>query len=380
VSRFGDPAWWYIFEDNGYFETSQGGIIEVNFTGFAERHPFDSPDVFPENCSYLNLKIYNFSIIRELNFTKNNISNKEASWALTLGYNGFQSGFLIPIMKNISNLRDLAFQEEDPGGAWDKKGSVYFLESNLTIKIVFLAADGSQNTYLIYEKITGLLLWADVSAGGYQLEMTIEGYIPGTYEEIVLDDPPDEEEEEKEEGPLVDPIEPWVPLISTICIVGAITGGGSLLLSKKTEISSKLLVVGIIAIASFTGFFLFSYGMIPGLEVASEAPEEEPADQVEDITLIIDYGDGNVDEWEDIKLDEGETTVFDLLNEYSNVEYEDYGDMGYFVESINGYENGEKNWYYGVNGEGIGYSCSKYNLEDGDVVNWVYGQQYEAPA
>ena len=76
-------------------------------------------------------------------------------------------------------------------------------------------------------------------------------------------------------------------------------------------------------------------------------------------------------------MEKGKTTVFDLLTGYCDVSYEDYGDMGYFVTSINGYENGEKNWLYGVNGEQVAYSSSKCNLEDGDVVNWIYSVKYE---
>ncbi len=69
-------------------------------------------------------------------------------------------------------------------------------------------------------------------------------------------------------------------------------------------------------------------------------------------------------------------TNFDALNEWCDVHYSEHG-WGVFVTGINDVENKDPNyWFYGVNNEYVSVGSSKYNLADGDTVNWVYGTSY----
>ncbi|MHA1146992.1 MAG: DUF4430 domain-containing protein [Promethearchaeota archaeon] len=378
ISRFGEEnaEWWNMdWGKDGEYFTNTGGQVHINFTGYYDKHSNDGT-LFESPIPWLDIDIYNKTNTQlSLNFSLNNISNTEAAFNMILGYNNFQPGFLIPIMDNLSLVIQMA-ETEATGGI---NGNVFIQHSNLTIKIVFLQVDGVQKTYLIYEKLTGLLLWADISLGGYQMEMTIEGFTPSSYEDLDLEEPPEEGEEEDNNRALEpDWFQQWLPFISIVSIVGAITGGIVIGLAEGTKIPQKFLGIMVIGVAAFTGFFLYSSGMIPGINQPNITQDKEPAEVVRDLTLIIDYGDGHFDKWEDLKLEGGKTTVFDLLDAKADIEYEDYGEMGYLVTNINGYDIEDKPWLYGVNGEQIGYSASLCNLKDGDVVNWIHSQKYEA--
>ncbi len=381
VSQFGsDPSWWWVFNDKGKWETNSGGLIEINFTGYFSRDPSDWPDVFPSEIPYMNIDIFNYSNnILSLNFTQTNISNKEVAYAMSLGYNNFQSGFLIPIMNNFTRVKELALQES----SGSTNGIVNVLETNLTAKITFEQTGGGQRTYMIYEKRTGLLLWAETSMTGYSLDLKIEGFSPSIYETPQITPPPEEPDDKKtnieKEDSSSEPLLLVLLMVSIILVIISMVAGGVAIFSPKFKGKAlKFVIIGMLGAVSFTTLLFYNYGAL-SFAKPSEKELGEPKEQVIGITLIVDYGDGTVEEWNDITLEGGETTAFDLLDKYCDVKYDDYGDMGYLVTEIDGRKNGQKNWLYGVNGESIGYSCSKYNLEDGDVVNWVYGQSYSPP-
>jgi hypothetical protein len=125
---------------------------------------------------------------------------------------------------------------------------------------------------------------------------------------------------------------------------------------------NKYILIAILAIASFTSFFVFA----SNIEVAEI---NQPLREVQNITLIIDYGNGTINTWENFELTEYNTTVFDALIKWANVEITDYGDMGIIVESINGRGG---NWLYSINDEFPGVSANKYNLKNGDTVKWIF--------
>ncbi len=386
VSQFcNDPSWWWVFKDKGKWETSAGGLIKINFTGSYSRDPSDWGDVFPTNIPYMNIDVYDYSnSILLLNFTQSNISNKEVAYAMTIGYNDFQSGFLIPIMNNFTLVKELALQEANPGGPFDKEGTVNVLETNLTVEITFEQTGGDQRNYMIYEKRTGLLLWADVSITGYFLELKIEGFNPSIYETPQVSPPPeepdDEEPELEKDESSSEPLLLVILMVSVIVVIISIVSGGVAIFSPKFKGKAlKFAIIGMVGAISFTTLLFYNFGAL-SLSTPSEEEElGEPQEQVTDITLIVDYGDGTEKRMENVTLEGGKTTVFDLLDTYCDVKYDDYGDMGYLVTEIDGRKNGQNNWLYGVNGESIGFSSSKYNLKDGDEVNWVYGQSYSPP-
>ena len=364
VNEFAGPLWWWSFAGNrGFVNTSKGYDVLVNFTGFDDKHPSDD-SCFSSPIPYINITFVN-------NRTLYNISNTEAGDALIFGFNGFDAGFLIPT-DNLTDIKAKAMSETT--SAWNN-GIVKFNETALTLNITYLQTDGDQYTFLIYDKITGLLLWGHTEAFGYVLELTLKGYRQGAFM-IELNDPPIEDEDDYTKKTVTNeiPLDSLLLFTSIISIVAAITTLLSVYGYKVQNVKSKFILIGIMGVICFTGLITYSYGLIP-------LPEKlitEKTEKVEHITLIVDFGDGNIKKWEDIEVDKGDT-VFDVLKEYCDVEYEDYGDKGVLVTSIDGYENGEDNWFYGVNGEQIGYSCSKYELDDDEIINWVYGDEYSPP-
>jgi len=106
-------------------------------------------------------------------------------------------------------------------------------------------------------------------------------------------------------------------------------------------------------------------------------------DKVE-VSLMIDYGNGEIDVYEDVLLDN--PTVFELLKKVTGenkLEFsfnDKYKDLGILVESINGKRNDfSKNqfWQYWVNNRYANVASDKYQLKNSDVVLWklVFGQQ-----
>jgi hypothetical protein len=106
-----------------------------------------------------------------------NRSNQEASVAFLLGIGPFVSGFLLPEVNNKS----YDMQAHAQNGATSIGNTLTYTDTDLTIKIdsKHTAMSGfPQDTCLIYEKYTGLLLWADTYGQNYHLKMKIENYTP----------------------------------------------------------------------------------------------------------------------------------------------------------------------------------------------------------
>lgn len=73
---------------------------------------------------------------------------------------------------------------------------------------------------------------------------------------------------------------------------------------------------------------------------------------------------------------EEKATVYDALKETGLVIVSEEGMFGQYVKSIQslkeGTFGGQDGWKYEVNGVFPGFSCSKYELNDGDTVAWHY--------
>jgi hypothetical protein len=155
----------------GFVNITPGGQLKVNFTGFYEKDPNDIFNLFESPMPYMNIEfIENRSGVLITNTTLANVSNGEAAMNLLLGYNAFQSGFLIPI-SNFNNLtQDAAAQEET---AW-MNATVTIQETSETISFDFKQKSSSpQETKCIYDKVSGLLVYTNTSFGNYTLEMTL---------------------------------------------------------------------------------------------------------------------------------------------------------------------------------------------------------------
>ncbi len=352
IDDFGGAASWYNFTPwpadsfEGNFRTNPSGLININFTGLFNKDINDWGNVFKDPIPWLDINIFeNVSGILNLNFTLYNRSNSEIAYNMILGYNNFQPGFLITMMDNITGIKQLAFQEASGFAS----GTVEIQESDLTLKIKFDQINGAQKTYLIYEKQTGLLLWAKTSIGNYSLEIRIQGYKPW-YRTI----------QTTPQNNLLLEIFPYLLVISISGIV-AITSLIASKISTRYKKLNKFALIAILGVACFSSLFIFMSNF-------SVSSLDEPKQEVYDITLIVDYGNGTIIRVEDINLINSKTTAFDALNYSCVVTYKDYGEMGYLVEAVNGSYG---NWLFYVNDEYIVSAANHYYLNNGDVVRWV---------
>ena len=155
----------------GYMNTTPGGQLKINFTGFYEKHPNDIFNLFESPMPYMDIEfIENRSGLLVTNATLLNVSNGEAAMNLALGYNSFQSGFLIPIT-NFNNLTQQAYAQDEP--PW-MNATVTIEETSETILFDFKQKTSlQQETKCIYDKVSGLLIYTNTTVGNYTLEMTI---------------------------------------------------------------------------------------------------------------------------------------------------------------------------------------------------------------
>ncbi|MBA7545454.1 hypothetical protein ES705_37823 [subsurface metagenome] len=141
----------------------------MNFTGFYNKHPNDY-NLFESPMGYMDVKfIENRYGNLVTNTTFYNVSNGEADSNLALGYNQFKSGFLIPI-NNITGLKEQAYAQ-NKSGFWEADVNVEETDNRITFN--FQQKLGFQKTISTYDKISGLLLYTNTSAGNYILEMTL---------------------------------------------------------------------------------------------------------------------------------------------------------------------------------------------------------------
>lgn len=97
-------------------------------------------------------------------------------------------------------------------------------------------------------------------------------------------------------------------------------------------------------------------------------------------SLMLDYGDGRVATYNNIKLEETKT-VFELLKKVTsdfNIEFsysDRYKDLGVFIESIDNVRNDTASdnwWHYWVNNDYADVAADKLELKNGDIVEWKF--------
>lgn len=179
VSKFNEAAiFWYDWDSYiDTWTTNEGGIVNVSFTGYYLKDPEEptwTTDAFPDNVprAWLNIEIFYKGFSGQIGpqLSLNNISNREAAVQMTIGYSDMQTGFLIPLIDNLTFIKEKAL-------AAANLGEVEILENELIIQINYNQIGGfQQKTSLIYEKMTGLLQWVDTSVGGYSLTMKLIGF------------------------------------------------------------------------------------------------------------------------------------------------------------------------------------------------------------
>ena len=180
VTQFGGDLNWIGFNWSSIYNTTTniGGQISVNFTGFYDKDPSDMFNLFGSPMAYMDVEfIENQAGMLVSNHTFNNVSNGEAAFNTLLGYNSFQSGFLVPI-NNLTKLKEQALAQD----AGYMLGDIKVEETYNFISFDFKQDSGAQNTTLVYEKQSGLLVWARTkmipitNPLGYTLEMFLTNY------------------------------------------------------------------------------------------------------------------------------------------------------------------------------------------------------------
>lgn len=181
ISQFEGAAFWYDWDFNyvDTWTTNPGGLVTINFTGYYLKdsgEPVWAMDIFPSTMkrAWFDIEIFYKGFFGPIGpiISFDNISNREAALQMGIGFGGFQSGYMLPSINNLSLIEESAIASANPG-------EVIISETELTIKINYDQIGGfEQKTHLIYEKHTGLLLWVDTFINPYVLEMSINGYSP----------------------------------------------------------------------------------------------------------------------------------------------------------------------------------------------------------
>jgi len=149
----------------------------------------------------------------------------------------------------------------------------------------------------------------------------------------------------------------------------------------------KLLAKIIIVVVIFIGGFYFgqqqalspSNGSQPVAETESANQPEKQATTEISVSLMLDFGNGQVRTYNQIELAKN-STVFGLLEKATaennfKLQSKDYGDLGVFIEAIGDIKNdtaGDRFWQCWVNNEYAQIGASNYQLNDGDVVEWKF--------
>jgi len=179
-----EPLGWAIWTDlwgnykDIYATGSERGWVLVNFTGFYHRDPLlwdPDPFKYAGGRPWLDIKVvYQGDVRTDITMQMDNISDSECANNLLISFPGFLSGFLLPTVNNET----YDIEAEVIAASWFTVDREFtYEETDLTINMYFICGGSfPQETRLIYEKITGILLYVDTLGQNYHLEMNIENY------------------------------------------------------------------------------------------------------------------------------------------------------------------------------------------------------------
>lgn len=177
VSQFDSKFKWVNLSwvPQGDAITNPGGQILVNFTGFYDDPLAMGASCFSNPIPYITISfMQNVTGMLVTNTTFYNVSNSEAGLSLAIGYNSFHSGFLIQI-NNLKNLKTLASDQVSDTGFLP--GDFIFKEYDYMIEFIFKQDTKLQNSTMIYDKKTGILVYSMVqSIFGPDLEIQLGDY------------------------------------------------------------------------------------------------------------------------------------------------------------------------------------------------------------
>jgi len=136
----------------------------------------------------------------------------------------------------------------------------------------------------------------------------------------------------------------------------------------------KYIIIGLIAISSFSILLIFNFVILPNLQSninQNNNNNRVKQFEVKNISVFIDYSgvqDKDNEFFQNLNLTNYETTAFHALLNCCEVKTIDYG-WGLYVEEINGIGR----WIYWINNDPSPSMASNYfYLLDNDTVNWKH--------
>ena len=137
----------------------------------------------------------------------------------------------------------------------------------------------------------------------------------------------------------------------------------------------KTLLIAIVIL--FVGFIVVWLRFFPNI-ASKPTPSQEGTQQTSkiNVSLSVDYGNGNTLSFDNLDVDQGETAYSLLVKKMQEknaiVTTKTY-DYGVMVESIDNVNTSATNyWGYSVNGQLGSVAADKYVLKNGDSVEWKY--------
>ncbi len=166
-----------------------------------------------------------------------------------------------------------------------------------------------------------------------------------------------------------------------------------------SETNRKIIIVfSIILIGSFLIFSSFLFFFNPTLKQKTEFDNADAyndsnneytwlndprrlnqTEVVNNITLIVDFGNGTIETSLNITQENSFTSVFDLVAFHYQIVFEMFtfgSSPSFLITSINNLKNNEHEtnyWQYWVNEDYAMVACNEYQLENNDIVTWIYG-------
>ena len=110
---------------------------------------------------------------QEVNFTRDQISSNEVSSNLILNIFGWDPGFIAPTNDWAENAQIIETVNNDAGSYG---GNLQITNGNELFSVKFDSATQASN--FIYDKTSGVLLYANTSFLGFNLEIILEGFSP----------------------------------------------------------------------------------------------------------------------------------------------------------------------------------------------------------
>jgi hypothetical protein len=147
-------------------------------------------------------------------------------------------------------------------------------------------------------------------------------------------------------------------------------------MEKKIKLFFTLCMVIIISGVTTT-FLILNLDSIRPYSWDTDPKRLEFPETVSNLTLIIYYGssNGTTEEFQNITLTDHYTTVFDLINEYSIVEFRIYwqnDNAVFYVSSINYLkETATEGWRYTINDQ-YALGANTISPANNSVVRWFF--------